>query len=104
MNTSSLPRRVFVLHVAAAGVALASTRAFAQALVNEADPQAKALGYVSDATKVDTKKFARYVAGQNCANCALYQAKATDPVGGCPLFAGRQVPAKAWCSAWAKKA
>lgn len=107
MNTSSLPRRVFVLHAAAAaaaGVALASPRAFAQALVNEADPQAKALGYVADATKVDTKKFPRYAAGQNCANCALYQAKPTDAVGGCPLLAGRQVPAKAWCSAWAKKA
>ena len=90
--------------VAAAGVAVAASRAFAQALVSEADPQAKALGYVADATKVDAKKFPRYVAGQNCANCSLYQAKPTDPVGGCPLFAGRQVPAKAWCTAWAKRA
>ncbi|MBC7610490.1 MAG: high-potential iron-sulfur protein, partial [Ramlibacter sp.] len=23
---------------------------------------------------------------------------------GCPLFAGKQVAAKGWCSAWAKKA
>lgn len=104
MNAFNRPRRVFVMSVAATGAAIAASGVFAQALVNEADPQAKALGYVSDATKADAKKFPKYAAGQNCANCALYQAKATDPAGNCPLFAGRQVPAKAWCSAWAKKA
>ena len=104
MSNFSRPRRVFVTGIAFVGAAGGSSRAFAQALVSEDDPQAKALGYVSDATKVDVKRFAKYVAGQNCANCALYQAKAGDPVGGCPLFAGRQVPAKAWCSAWVKKA
>ena len=104
MNGFNRPRRVFVTGIAIAGAAGVTSRVFAQALVSEADPQAKALGYASDATKVDAKKFPKYVAGQNCANCALYQAKATDPVGPCPLFAGRQVPAKAWCSAWVRKA
>ena len=104
MNGFNRPRRVFVTGIAFVGAAGGSFRVFAQALVSEDYPQAKALGYVSDATKVDAKKFPKYVAGQNCANCALYQAKAADPVGGCPLFAGRQVPAKAWCSAWVKKA
>ena len=104
MNVFNRPRRVFVTCVAAVGAAIATARVFAQALVSEADPQAKALGYVSDATKADAKKYPKYVAGQNCANCALYQGKATDPAGNCPLFAGRQVQAKAWCSAWAKKA
>ena len=104
-RTTSFPRRVFVVHIAAAaGAVLATPRAVAQALVSEADPQAKALGYVSDAAKVDAKKYPKYVAGQICANCALYQAKPTDPVGGCALFAGRLVPAKAWCNAWAKRA
>ncbi|MBZ8143927.1 iron permease, partial [Rubrivivax gelatinosus] len=28
----------------------------------------------------------------------------TDAVGNCPLFAGKQVANKGWCSAWAKKA
>ena len=36
--------------------------------------------------------------------CALYQGKATDPAAACPLFAGKQVAGKGWCSAWAKKA
>ena len=96
-------RRTFLITVAASGAAFASAGR-AQAKLDEKDPQALALGYVDDATKIDAKKYPKYAAGQACANCALYQAKATDPWGGCPLFAGKQVAAKGWCSAWAKKA
>ena len=95
-------RRTFMITVAAAGAGLA-TAARAQAKVDEKDPQAVALAYVADATKVDKKKYPKYAAGQNCTNCALYQGKATDAYGGCPLFAGKQVAGKGWCSAWAKK-
>ena len=98
-----LPRRVFVLTLAASGAALA-TRAQAQALVDEKDAQAVALGYVADAKRVDGKKFPKFVAGQNCINCALYQGKAADKAGGCPQFPGKQVAGAGWCSAWAKKA
>jgi len=70
----------------------------------ETDPQAVALGYKADTTKVDAKKFPKHAATQNCANCALFQAKAGDKTGGCPLFAGKSVTANGWCSAWAKKA
>jgi hypothetical protein len=34
----------------------------------------------------------------------LYQGKATDAAGGCPLFAGKQVAGAGWCNAYAKKA
>jgi High potential iron-sulfur protein len=98
-----LPRRVFLMTLAASGTALA-TRAQAQALVDEKDPQAAALGYVADAKRVDAKKYPKYAAGQVCSNCALYQGKATDKAAGCPLFAGKQVAGPGWCSAWAKKA
>ena len=98
-----LPRRVFLMTLAASGAALA-THAQAQALVDEKDPQAVALGYVADAKRVDVKKYPKFAAGQNCANCALYQGKATDKAAGCPLFAGKQVAGPGWCSAWAKKA
>ena len=81
-----------------------SADAQAQALVDEKDAQAAALGYVADAKRVDVKKFPKFVAGQNCASCALYQGKATDKAAGCPLFAGKQVASAGWCSAWAKKA
>ena len=97
-----LPRRVFLMTLAATGSVLA-TGARAQAMVDEKDAQAVALGYVADAKRVDTKKFPKFVAGQNCTNCALYQGKATDKAGGCPLFAAKQVAGPGWCSAWAKK-
>jgi High potential iron-sulfur protein len=72
-------------------------------MVDEKDAVAVSLGYVADASKVDKAKYANFAAGQNCAGCALYQGAAAA-AGGCPLFAGKQVSAKGWCSAFAKKA
>ena len=97
-------RRVFMLHVVAGSTVLAASQAMAQAKVDEADPQAKALDYKADNTKVDMKKYPKHTAADKCSNCALYQGKATDATGACPLFAGKVVGANAWCSAWAKKA
>ena len=99
----SLPRRVFLMTLAASGAALA-TSAQAQALLDEKDAQAVALGYVADAKRVDTKKFPKFAAGQNCTTCALYQGKPTDKAAGCPLFGAKQVAGAGWCSAWAKRA
>ena len=101
--TAPMPRRVFLVSLATAS-ATAGTLAHAQALVDEKDAQAAALGYVADAKRVDTKKYPKFAAGQNCTNCALYQGKPTDKAAGCPLFAGKQVAGAGWCSAWAKKA
>ena len=97
-------RRTFLLQVAAAGTALAATQAQAQAKLDEKDPQAIALGYVADTTKVDAKKFPKHSNDQKCSNCALFQGKAGAATGGCPLFGTKQVAAPGWCSAWAKKA
>lgn len=100
-------RRIFVIQTVVGAGALATAhlaRAQTPPMVVESDPQATALGYKADATKADKAKFPKYAAGQQCANCALYQGKATDAAGGCPLFAGKQVAGKGWCSAWAKKA
>lgn len=98
-------RRTFLLQVAAAGSALAAAKAQAQAAkVDEKDPQAVGLGYVHDTTKADTKKFPKHTNDQKCSNCALYQGKAADAWGGCPLFGTKQVAGNGWCSAWAKKA
>ena len=102
-----IDRRQFVIYVSATGAALFAGQALAQAapaLLAESDPQAVALGYKADTTKVDKAKFPKHEVAQNCANCALYQGKAGDAAGGCPLFAGKQVAAKGWCSAYAKKA
>ena len=97
-------RRTFIQIVPLAGAALLAGRPAFAADVDPKDPQAAALGYVTDATKVDKAKYAQYAAGQTCASCALYQGKAGDASGPCALFAGKSVPAKGWCSAYAKKA
>jgi High potential iron-sulfur protein len=106
-DTSAMTsRRQFIVQFSAASAALGAAQ-FTQAadpMVAETDPQAKALGYFAVATKTDKTKYPKYAADQNCSNCALYQGKAADAAGGCPLFAGKQVSGKAWCSAWAKKA
>ena len=101
--TYPIQRRVFLMTLAASAGA-AGTLAHAQSLVDEKDGQAAALGYVADAKRVDTKKYPKFAAGQNCTNCALYQGKPGDKAAGCPLFAGKQVAGAGWCSAWAKKA
>ncbi|MDH4376621.1 MAG: high-potential iron-sulfur protein [Ramlibacter sp.] len=95
-------RRTFLMTVAASGATFAGA-AQAQARVEEKDPQAVALGYLHDATKVDPKKQPKFAAGRLCNNCALFQGKAADAWGGCPLFGARQVAGKGWCNAWAKK-
>ena len=103
--SSNSSRRVFMMQVAtAAGAVMVMGEAWAQAMVDEKDPEAVGLAYKACGTKGDTAKNPNVVAGTNRANCALCQAKAGAAAGACPLFAGKQVAAKAWCSAWAKKA
>jgi hypothetical protein len=89
---------------APAAPAAPEVKAAVGGMVDEKDPQAVSLGYVADATKVDKAKFATYQAGQACSSCMLYQGAAGSAAGGCGIFAGRQVPAGAWCSAYNKKA
>jgi hypothetical protein len=100
--TQPIQRRVFLMSLATTAAA-AGTLVHAQVLLDETDPQAVALGYIADAKRADIKRFPKFVAGQNCANCALFQGKPTDKAAGCPLFAGKQVAGAGWCSAWAKK-
>lgn len=100
-------RRTFMMQVAAGGSALVAASAMAQtaaAKLDEKDPQAVALAYNADTTKVDAKKYPKHTAEQKCSNCQLYTGKGKDPMGPCSLFAGKQVAAAGWCSAWVKKA
>ncbi|TWO71995.1 iron permease [Caenimonas sedimenti] len=88
----------------AATATAAAPLVHAQALVDEKDATAMALGYVSDAKRVDARKHPAFAAEQSCARCALYQGQPTDKSGGCPLFAGKQVAGSGWCSGWSRKA
>jgi hypothetical protein len=106
--TMKTSRRAFLITSAgvASTFALGSRAAFAADApkVAESDPTAQALGYKEDASKVDKAKFAKYAAGQDCGNCQFYQGKPTDAYAPCPMFAGKQVASKGWCSAYVKKA
>ena len=99
-------RRTFLITSIGVASSLALSRqALADApKVAESDPTAQALGYKEDASKVDKAKFAKYAPGEDCGNCSFYQGKAADPYAPCPMFAGKQVAAKGWCSAYNKKA
>jgi hypothetical protein len=97
-------RRSFIIGAAST---LVSSFAIAQKppqnLVQDSDPSAIALGYVSDVKKIDTNKFPQYALGQNCAVCTLFQGTAKDADAPCLAFGGKAVSAKGWCSAWVKK-
>jgi High potential iron-sulfur protein len=67
------------------------------------DPTAQALGFVTDATKVDAKVNSTYKPVQKCSSCAQYQGKPGDASAGCNIFAGKSVPAGGWCKVWAPK-
>lgn len=100
-------RRTFLITSLGVASSLALTR---QALADdspkleESDPTAQALGYTHDATKVDKAKQPKFVAGEDCGNCQLFQGKAGDQWGPCPIFSGKQVSKDGWCSAYTKKA
>ncbi len=67
------------------------------------DPTAKALGFVTDASKVSASANPTFKPNQKCDTCAQYQGKAGDPTAGCNIFAGHSVPAGGWCKVWAQK-
>ncbi|MDB6082553.1 MAG: putative high potential iron-sulfur (hipip) signal peptide protein [Gammaproteobacteria bacterium] len=80
-----------------------AARAAALPPLDPKDPTAQALGFVTDATKVDASTNPTFKPNQKCSTCAQYQGKATDPTAPCNIFAGHSVPAAGWCKVWAQK-
>jgi hypothetical protein len=110
MSEQKFPRRTLLkgalLGVAAVPVSalISRTSAAAGARVSPTEPQAKSLGFVEDASKVDPKANPNFKPGQNCANCL--QAPAAKPgmtEVPCNIFAGRPVAAKGWCKVYVKR-
>ncbi|HEY3635321.1 MAG TPA: high-potential iron-sulfur protein [Caldimonas sp.] len=100
-------RRTLLHVVPAVGVALVAGQVRAQAnakVVDEKEPQAVALGYVTDAKRTDKAKFPKYAPPQHCAICQFYQGAATAPTAPCTIFGGRPVDGPGWCSAYVAKA
>ena len=101
-----ISRRQMLYLALASSSALADTSPpdAARPKVNDKDSLAVALGYVSDAKRVDTKASPQYKAGSTCSNCSWYQGKSGDPAGGaCTFFSGKNVDANGWCRMWNKK-
>ena len=95
----SINRRTFIIHslvgstvLATAGLSSAQTAKLA-----ESDPQAAALGYKVNTTKVDKAKYPNHAANQSCSSCQLYQGS-----GKCAIFQGKLVSSTGWCSAYTK--
>ena len=108
MSETKYPRRTVLkgalLGAAAIPVAALVGRADAAPVnLDVNDPQAKSLGYVEDATKVDVKANPNYKPGQNCANCLQAQVKAGESHIPCNIFPGKLVAADGWCKVWVKR-
>jgi hypothetical protein len=109
MSEKSFPRRTLLkgalLGVAAVPVTAILGRANAAAgPVDPNEPQAKSLGYVTDASKVDPKANPNFKPGQHCGNCL--QAPVGKESGGmvpCNIFAGRPVNVNGWCKVYVKR-
>jgi hypothetical protein len=68
------------------------------------DPQAKALGFVMDASTVNAAAGnPTYKAGQKCSTCAQFTGKAGDATAPCNIFVGHTVPSGGWCRVWVAK-
>ncbi len=108
MSDKTFPRRTLLkgalLGVAAVPVtALLNRAAAAPANVDPNSPQAKSLGYVEDATKVDAKANPNFKPGQECANCLQATGKPGDARVPCNIFAGQLVNSKGWCKVYVKR-
>jgi hypothetical protein len=68
------------------------------------DPQAQALHYTDDVSKIDASKNPSHTAGAKCSNCKLYQGTGGEPSGPCQLYPGKAVSADGWCMGYQKKA
>jgi hypothetical protein len=107
MSEKTFPRRTLLkgalLGVAAVPVTALLSRAEAAANVDPNSPQAKSLGYITDATKVDAKANPNYKAGQLCSNCLQATGKPGDAMVPCNIFAQQLVAAKGWCKVYVKR-
>jgi hypothetical protein len=84
-------------------VGLGTVEAAALPALDPADPTAKALGFVTDASKVDTAANPTYKPAQKCGTCAQFQGKAGEASAACNIFAGKSVPSGGWCKVWVQK-
>jgi hypothetical protein len=105
---SKISRRTLVKSALIAGALAPAFGFMAEAassplpLLDANDPTAKALGFVTDSTKVDAATNPTHKPTQKCGTCAQFVGKAGDTSGGCNIFTGHSVPQGGWCKVWAQ--
>jgi hypothetical protein len=109
MSDKTIARRTLLKGalLGAAAVPMTALLGRAEAAAGKVDPnepQAKSLGYVEDASKVDAKANPNYKPGQLCVNCLQSPGKpGADGMVTCNIFAQRMVSAKGWCKVYVKR-
>lgn len=105
-NSPRLTRRSWLICAvsASAGALLLDGDALAQVPplphLDEKNPTAHGLGYVTDGSRIDPKAELLFRAGSRCSNCLRVQGKAGDAWRPCTLFPGQLVSAAGWCRVW----
>jgi hypothetical protein len=82
---------------------VADARAASLPLLDPTDPVAQSLGFVLDASKVETSADPTFKPGQHCGVCMQYQGKSSDAAAGCGIYADHSVPSRGWCRAFAQR-
>jgi len=96
-------RGIAAVPVAGALAPTAAPRADGAPRLREDAPDARALGYVHDASDVDTGRFSQYEPGQKCSNCRLIQGEPGAQWRPCEMFPDRLINRDGWCSAWMRR-
>ena len=104
----TIVRRDFLKYALASAVVIptlgvADARAPGLPLLDPTDPVAQSLGFVPDASKVETNADPTFKPGQHCGVCLQYQGKSSDATAGCGIYAGHSVPSRGWCRAFAQR-
>jgi hypothetical protein len=103
MNTMNDRRKILLWASAGLSGAFFTSASLAQdAVLQDTEQEARSIDYVSDAKRVDTRKFPKFKPDQSCANCSLYAGEKGSPTGGCGIVFGKRVAAAGWCSSWEK--
>ena len=99
-------RREFIVKVVAATCALGAAPLVAEEAeepkkakgkLSENDAYARSMGFKTDTTKVDQKRWKKHTVDQHCSKCQLFKGEDGAAEGPCSFFGHRIVPATGWC-------
>jgi hypothetical protein len=93
-------RRQFLISLVAI---TAPSYSHAASMVQESDPLARTLAYVSDTTRANQVDYPSHTTDQMCRICTSFQGNPKEGSGPCKVYSGRIVSTKGWCSAFERR-